>query len=111
MTPESKTFRELCASRLGIPAEAFEEAVLMECLPPKHRFIGRLRWRFNRSYFFSDLELIRTVADCATMSEVTSEVTDFFGHHEVVGFQRRLLHARLSGQRLVNLAGKLLPRD
>ena len=97
---------------MGIPEEAFEETVLWQCLPPRHLLIGKLRWRFDRAYFKDDLELIHWVAECTSLQEV-SKVAYKYRHFvkPIFGCQRRVLGARLSGQRLVNFAHKfLLPK-
>lgn len=105
-----RTFQEACCEKLGIPAGRFEAAVLWHCLPPRHRFIGRLRWRFTPGYFANDLELIRAVAECTSLSDLRAELSAWRYNQPNYGFQRGVLRARLSGQRLVNLAGKLLPK-
>jgi hypothetical protein len=103
------TFREACCEKLGIPPEAFEEAVLWRCVPPRHFWIGKLRWRLDRGYFENDLELIRTVADCTNLDEVQEEITLHYSTKPNYGFQRGFLRARLSGQRLADLASTVLP--
>lgn len=108
LSVNGKTFREACCAELGIPSDAFEEALLWQCLHPCVQLLGRLPWRLNRAYFDADLELIRTVGDCASVSEVRTELGVHFYHNPVSGFRRRVLHIRLSGQRLVNFAATLI---
>ena len=106
---KEKTFREACCEKLRIPEDGFEEVVLWRCIPPHHLLIGRLQWRFNRAYFNSDLKLIRLVADCTSLGDLRAGLTDHRSSNPNYGFQRRLLRARLSGQRLVDFASTLLP--
>jgi len=87
----------------------FEEAVLMHCLLPYHRPVGKLRWRLDPDYFAPDVALIETVADCTSVSEVSVELSWHRYTIPPAGLQRGLMRARLSGQRLMNLAGGLLP--
>jgi hypothetical protein len=105
---DEKTFREACCEKLGIPEGAFEEAVLWQCIPPRHLLIGRVRWRFDRAYFKHDLELIRAVADCASLEDLHAELSYHRSRNPSNGFQRGFLRARLSGQRLVDLASIVL---
>jgi hypothetical protein len=109
MAAEGKTFRQSCCDRLQIPPEGFEETVLWQCLPPRHLLIGKIRWRFDRAYFKDDLELIRSVADCTDLEELRAELTYFRSLKRNSGFQRGILRARLSGQRLVDFASTFLP--
>jgi len=111
MAAEAKTFRQACCDRLRIPPEAFEEAVLWQCLPPRHLLIGRIRWRFDRAYFKADLELIRSLAECTDLDELRAELTCHRSLKPNAGFQRGFLRARLSGQRLVNFASTFLPAN
>jgi hypothetical protein len=108
MTAE-KTFREACCETLGIAPEDFEEAVLWRCFPPHHLFVGRLWWRFNRGYFANDLDLIQAVADCTNMADLRTELANYRFEVRESGFQRKTLHARMSGQLLVDFASTVLP--
>jgi hypothetical protein len=109
MASTVKTFRQAWSEALGLAPDAFEEAVLWRCLPSHHRFIGKLRWHLSRAYFNKDLELLRAAADCTTPAEVRREIE----YHRSIGmnkgFQRSVLKARVSGQRLLDLAHKHLP--
>lgn len=104
-----KTFRERCCEELGIPPEAFEEEVLWRCLYPDTVWLGKLLWQINPRCFDPDIELIQQVSDCTTASEMRAELNDFRYHQPVCGFLRKVLRIRLSGQRLVDFASKLLP--
>jgi hypothetical protein len=70
--------------------------------------LGRLLWSYNPGLYDADMEMIRAVADCQTVSELAAEVSDFRYHHHNQGFWRKVLRIRVSGQRLVNLGAKLL---
>jgi hypothetical protein len=102
------TFQEICCDRLGIPKAAFEKKVLLACLPVGYRGLGLLRWHLNRSYFEPDLEFIRAVAECTCLRDINSEIT-FFHHKNITGVQRRFLHFRISGKRLLSFANQFLP--
>jgi hypothetical protein len=105
----TKTFRQACCEKLGIPVAAFEETVLWRCLPLLHLPLGKLRWRFNQDYFQDDLESIRSVADCTNLHDFFARQQCHWATHPISGFQRRVLHARLSGRRLLSFASQLLP--
>ena len=105
------TFRAACREKLGIADSAFEEAVLWRCLPPYHVPVGKLQWRVARGYFKPDLELIRSVANCTSVAGVRTEISYFRTAKKPTGFRRWLLRARVSGQRLVDLATELLPES
>jgi hypothetical protein len=105
-----KTFREACSEKLGIPPEDFEQALLWRCFPPKGLFFGKLCWNFNRRYFNNDLELLQAVADCTSVSDLLTEISNYRFEIRENGFLRTKLHLRLSGQRLADLAGTLLPQ-
>ena len=104
-----KTFRAACCLQLGIREEDFEKTVLLASLPPWHLPVAHLRWWFTRNYFHADLELIRQAGNCPTLFAVISEINDDRYHHPSKGFQRKFLHARLSGKRLINFASQFLP--
>jgi len=82
--------------------------VLWRCLPPHHLFIGMIRWRLTRNYFDKDIELIRSVASCTTAIEVRREIEYQRATGQNKGFQRGVLRARVSGQRLLDLANECL---
>jgi CheY-like chemotaxis protein len=109
MNVHAKTFRQACCEKLGIPVGAFEETVLWQCLPPLHVPLGKLRWRFNQAYFRDDLEAIRSVADCTNLHDLFVRQLYHCATCPISGLQRRFLHARLSGRRLLNFASQLLP--
>lgn len=88
--------------------EAFAERVFWHCHHRRSLPLGRLIWQFDRSFYDSDLEMVRSVAECTTTAELSAEVGSFRYHNQTYGFWRKLLHVRLSGQRLVDLGSKLL---
>ena len=109
MAKEAKTFKMACCEKLGISPDAFEETVLWECLPPRHLRVGRWRWRFTKSYFDPDLALIRGVANCVSVRELIEEINYHHYLHPESGFQRNVLKARLSSERLVDFSRKFIP--
>ena len=104
----AKTFREAFCERFQIRPEDYPERLLWRCHHRRALPLGRLIWRRDPHFYDMDMELIRSVADCTTLSDVRMELNDFLYHNQAHGFWRRFLHVRLSGQRLVNLAAKLL---
>lgn len=104
----NKTFREACCERLEIPAEAFEERVLWQCLHPRGLLPGKFQWRLDRAFFDTDLELIRAVSDFTSLTDIRAELSDHRYHNPVSGFRRRFLCLRLSGQRLMDFAAKFV---
>ena len=105
-----RTFRDAVCERFGIAPERYEQEVFWRCVLPSTRWLVRLLWRMRPVYFRQDLELIESVADCTSVSEVRSELNSFRYYYRPRGFGRRLLHLRLSGQRLLRLAAQVLPR-
>lgn len=104
----AKTFIAACCGHFHCAPEVFAERVLWHCHYRRALMLGRLLWRLNRHLYDMDLELIRLVAGCESATELGAEVSDFRYHNQNHGLWRKFLYARLSGQRLVNLAGKLL---
>ncbi len=103
-----QVFREACCGRLGIPTEAFEEQVLWHCLHPRGRFLSKLQWKLDRDYFEPDVELLRTVASCTSLSDIQGEVANHRYHYPVSGVRRRFLNLRISGQQLMDFASKFV---
>ena len=99
-----KAFREAVCERFGISPEAYEQEVLWRCFFPSVLPVGKLLWRLAPAYFKSDLDLIRSIADCASVSELRTELNYQRNLRPLQGLGRRFLHLRISGQRLMNLA-------
>ena len=108
VSTEMKTFREACCLNLGIREEDFEKTVLLACLPRWYLPVAYVRWYLTRYYFYSDLELIRQAGNCTTISSIITEINESRYHHPVKGIQRKFLHARLSGNRLIHFASPFL---
>ena len=104
----AKPFREAVCEQLGVPPKAYEEEVLWRCLFPSARPLARLLRLLNSHFFDDDLELIRSVADCAALRELRAELSDYRYHKRIRGFLRSILHVRVSGQRLGDLGAKVL---
>ena len=105
---EMKTFREACCLKLGIRQEDFEKTVLLACLPRWYLPVAHLRWYLTRYYFYCDLELIQQDGNCTTVSGIITEINESRYHHPVKGFQRKILHARMSGNQLIHFASQFL---
>ncbi|MCU0784923.1 MAG: hypothetical protein MUF81_12950 [Verrucomicrobia bacterium] len=80
-----KTFREAVCARFDISPDAYEQEELWRCFFPPALAPG-----------------------CMSVSEVRLELNDHRDHRRLAGLRRRILHLRLSGQRLVNLAGMVM---
>jgi hypothetical protein len=93
---------------LDITPAAFEQTVLLKCVPPGHKTMGRVWWWFNRRFFKADLELIRAAGDCTSTQDVFAELSDHRYHHPNRGFVRNILRLRLSGKRLMRFASRCL---
>ncbi len=103
-----QTFKAAFCERFGFSPEAFAGVVLWRCHHRRGLPLGKLIWQFNPHLYDPDLELLQQVAECTTLNDLRAEMSDFRYRHRNHGFCRRVLHARLSGQRLVDLAVKLL---
>ena len=102
------TFRVACCSKLEISKDAYENRVLLECLPRYHWLSGCICLNVYRNYFFPDLLLIRSVADCTSVNQIIKAINF---HHEqdfLTGdFIRKTILFRVSGHRLIELAKKM----
>lgn len=96
--------------RFGVPPERYVQEVFRRCVFPWTLPLARLLWRLRPAYFRQDLELIESVADCTSVSEVRAEVNSFRAYYRPKGFARRVLHLRVSGHRLVRLAAQVFQR-
>jgi hypothetical protein len=105
-----KTFREAVCDRFRIPPERYTEEVFWRCVFPWTLLLVRLLWWLRPAWFRQDLELIESVADCTSVSEVRAEVNSFRYYYRPRGFGRRVLHLRISGQRLMALAALVFRR-
>lgn len=104
------TFRDAVCRRFGIAPERYEREVFLRCVFPAVGWLARLVWRVRPGYFRRDRELIESVAECTSLSEVRAELNRFRSYNRPRGFGRRILHLRVSGQRLIRLAAQVFPR-
>lgn len=105
-----KTFRDAVCERFGVPLERYRWEVFWRCVFPSARLPVELLMRLNPDYFREDFDLIESVAECTSASEVRSELNNFRYYYPIRGFGRRVLHLRISGQRLVELAALVFGR-
>ena len=108
MTDSPKTFREAFCERFNVSPESFREKVLWRCHHRRALLLGRWFWRHRRSHYDKDLEMVRAVAECTSLSELRAEMNNFLYHNPPIGFWRKIVHVRLSGQRLVDTAAKIM---
>lgn len=105
--PMSASFQDLYCQAHRCPPEEFHKQVLKKCLFPKAAASARLLWQVNRSYFKPDLELIDQIKNATDLDDVRTELDDFYHRHPPVGLLRDHLKVRVSGQRLLSVAGRL----
>ena len=103
-----KTFCEPCCEKLGVPSEDFEETVLRQCRYPHGWFLNTLQRCVCPACYRTDLELIRSVADCTSLSELRVELSNHYHRHPIVGFRQRVLRLRLSRKRLQEFAARFI---
>lgn len=108
MSEGLKTFREAFCERFNIRPDLFGEKVLWRCHHRRSLPLGRWIWRHKRAHYDADLDMIRAVAECTSVSELRAEMNDFLYHNPPKGFLRKTMHVRLSGQRLVDMAAKIM---
>lgn len=102
-----RTFRDAVCERCGIPPDRYQAEVFWRCVFPATRPLVRLLWWLHPAYFRQDLELIESVAECTSLPEFRSELNSFRFYYRPRGVGRRLLHLRVSGQRLLKLAAQV----
>lgn len=59
--------------------------------------LGGSQGQLNRDYFNPDLELIRALSDCTSLSEIRPELSDHRYHDPVSGARRCFLGLRFFG--------------
>jgi hypothetical protein len=101
------TLCELFCIEYQCAPEDFEERVFWHCLHARGVFWARLLWRLNRGLFDPDFDLIRQVKTQKDLAGVKSELVYFRDRHPPAGLFRGRLRVRLSGERLLDLAGEL----
>jgi len=105
-----KTFREAVCERYDVSLDAYEKTVFWRCVF-RWAIVSALPVRLlNRDYFDDDFDLIHDVGFCTSAAEACAEINKHRRARAMRGFGRRFLHVRVSGRRLANLAGRLLPR-
>lgn len=103
-----KTFRETYCERFGVDLAGFEAHALRRCLYPHARPIGFLRRCLGRPPFVPDIDWISAVGHCTDRHEVRHELNAALAYDPIGSFWRRLLRIRVSGKRVLQLAGELL---
>ena len=101
------TFRERCCEFFQCSEEECAEKILWYCMYPSSLRLARFMWSLDREYFGWDFALIDEVSDTTSLESLQSEVEEFRYHNRARGLLRGVLKIRISGQRLLNLGGKL----
>ncbi|MEI6075809.1 MAG: hypothetical protein WCS94_09565 [Verrucomicrobiota bacterium] len=98
-------FERIWCEKQGLPKDAFDKTVLLECLPGRYKVFGKLMWHLNRPYFSTDLDIIHLVANCASLKEVKTRYSEY---QEASGFLRGTLRFRITQDRLLKYTSKYL---
>ncbi len=91
------------------PPENFEQRVFWNALHPEAKPVAFLIRCLRPKFFASDLDCIRSVATAESKQEVRAIINSFqYDPTFKRGFFRGFLRVRISGRRLMHLAGKVL---
>ena len=101
------SFCDLFCRATQCSPEDFDNRVFWLCIYPHAVLPARLIGRVNRDYFKQDLELIERIKHLSKSKEVELELERFRYSRGSQGFLRGVLKMRISGRRLMDLAGRL----
>ena len=104
-----KSFQERFCDEHHCGADEFPQKVFWRCLHRHALLLAPLVGGFGSRYFTPDRELILCAGRAVHMSEVREEVRHFFTAPANQQRLRRDAKLRLSGKRLMLLAGQYLP--
>lgn len=105
-----RAFFELFCDAYECLPKNFDETVLLLCVFPSASLLVRLLYRLNREFFSKDIELIRQVKHLTNTEDIRQEICDYYYRYPARGLVRRILRARVSGQRLLGLADHLFKK-
>lgn len=92
--------------------DQFEEKVFRKCLYPQARLVASFIRLFSHRFFFYDFELLNSVGEASTLSEIVADIGAFRCNPRWQGgVLRRTLRIRISGKRLIALAKGLLKEE
>jgi hypothetical protein len=101
------SFCDLFCKAFECAPEEFDQRAFWLCLYPHAVLPARFIWILNRGYFKQDLELTGLVKHLTSSDEVVLEVERFRSYYRTTGLLRGLLRVRISGRRVLKLAGRL----
>jgi hypothetical protein len=107
----SADFRALCCDHFGCPPEAYEQTVFWQCLHDDAKLMARVLHKFDPDFFRWDYLLIRSLSTVTTPAEMEVELNNYRYQYRAMGFLRRNLRLRVSGQKIINLSKKLFGHE
>ena len=105
----TQNFKTAFCARFAHPQAQFEKAVFWNAMHPEMRPVAFLIHKLWPGFFHSDLDCIRSLAVTESKQEVRALIASL--HYDPKfnqGFLRRVLRVRISGRRIMRLAGKVL---
>ena len=100
-------FRTAYCRIYNCPEEEFEPRVLAQTLFLHTRVIRAILRTFRPASFYAEYLVVKQAGDKVLLSDVQLDI-DFYQHKHVVGHLfRESLNMRLSGRRLIKLAGSV----
>jgi hypothetical protein len=104
----AESFRTAYARHFGCAEDVFEEKLFWHCLPPSGRPVAALAELLNPSFYHPDFQCLYLVGEALNMDEIRAEANKIReAWHLRKGFVRGVLRARLSGRRLIAIAGSV----
>ena len=108
-TQAPKNLQTAFCERYGCVPEEFEAKVFWRCLHRHALPVARVIWLCNREFFNPDLQAIRLLGSARSARELLAEVNSFRDDYPSRSrFLRESLRIRISGKRLLRLAGAIL---
>jgi hypothetical protein len=88
----------------------FAKRVFWQCVYPHARWLARGVYFISPAFFEPDFAMIMAVGKACSLAEIRNEIDLHRYYTPASGVLRRRFKVRVSGQRLVNLASKVLGR-
>lgn len=110
MPPIPQNLEERYCAAHKCTAEQFLETAFWECLHRRAVPLAHLMMALNSGYFAADRELIASIAKARTLAQVDEELMAFSFDLRSVTWLRTGLNIRISGKRVIRLAGRYLEK-
>jgi hypothetical protein len=109
---ESRNFKSLFCERFGCSFESFENLLFWKSLPPGRRLFAFVISLLFPQFFYRDFEHIRLLAQANSKHEI-SALINALPHDYLLsqGLLRGILRVRISGYRLMRLAGRSFAKN